>query len=160
MMAKLDPIATLQIAGIVAAGVAAYLIVTKIAKTGAKVGDAVAAVASDVKDTVVNTVTKTLNPASTENIVHKTLTSTPAGESISEKIGNWMGKTFDPEGYAKYQENLGKIAVTNGGSSNVQNQGQTAMNTKVPAGTWKNPMQRGDTSYYDAQDNYQKPLTF
>jgi hypothetical protein len=150
-MAKLDPIATLQVAGIVAAGVVAYLVVTKIAKTGAKVGEAVASVAADVKETVVNTVTKTLNPASSENVVNSVVTSTPIGQDMSEKLGNWLGSVFDPKGYAQYQENLKKLATVNGGASNVKAQADVVRPSKKMPFT--GPMPAGDPSY-------NLPLTF
>jgi hypothetical protein len=72
----------LKIAGIVAAGVAAYLVVTKTAKAGGQVVVA----AKEV-------ITKDLNPASPDNIVYS---------NLSDGFKNSLGKIFDFFGGTDY----------------------------------------------------------
>ena len=163
-MAKLDPIQALKLAAIVAAGVAAYLIVTKIAKTGAKVGDAISSVATDAKNLVVTAATETFNPASEANIVNRVVTSTPLGQDISSKFGDWLGSIFDPKGYAEYQANLAKI-----NQSNVQKQAkllapdtnQSAAETarlKRANASYVNPLASVQTQDFNAMGDF--PLNF
>lgn len=103
----------LKLAGIVAAGVGAYLVITRAAKAG---GNVVAAV-SDV-------VTRDLNPASADNVIYKNLPST-----IQEKVGDFLGFVFDNANYTKY-----KAASSNGGNSNLQTQHITLAPTGAGAG--------------------------
>ena len=72
----------LKIAGIVAAGVGVYLVVTKTAKAGGQVVTA-------VKDVV----TKDLNPASSENIIYS---------NLPDSVKNSLGKVFDFFGGSDY----------------------------------------------------------
>lgn len=85
----------LKIGGIVFAGVAAVMVISKIAKTGATVAEAAKKV-----------ITEDLNPASGKNVVTQTLQSTSSGMKIHETIGNFLGRIFDPEGYRRYMDNL------------------------------------------------------
>lgn len=105
----------LKLAGIVAAGVAVYLVVTRTIKAG---GD----IAAGVKKVV----SEDLNPASTKNVVTTALQSTPTGASIHEKIGDFLGSVFDPEGYRKMQSANASLHP-DGGASNTatQNRGLT-----------------------------------
>lgn len=99
----------LKMAGIVFAGVAAYLVVTRAAKAGEKVTDA-----------VVNTIKKDLNPTSPENVVYRNLP-----ETLQEKIGNALGSIFDPDGYAVYTANkkaIDGMMAGDGGASNTKKQ--------------------------------------
>jgi tRNA A37 threonylcarbamoyladenosine dehydratase len=103
----------LKIAGIVAAGVAAYLIVTRTYKAG---GNAVEA----VKEVI----TKDLNPASTENVIYKNLP-----ENVQTFVGDALGYVFDHENYVKY-----KATTSNGGHSNLQSQKITLAPTGAGGG--------------------------
>ncbi len=152
-MAKLDPIQALQLAAIVAAGVAAYLVVTKIAKTGAKVGDAIGSVATDVKNTIVTAATETFNPASEANIVNRVVTSTPLGQDISSKFGDFLGSIFDPKGYAEYQANLAKS-----NTSNVKKQAKLLAPTGAGGGQSSPSYAATDPRRLDRPASYVNPL--
>jgi hypothetical protein len=103
----------LKIGGVVVAGVAAYLIVTKAAKTGGKVVEA-------VKETI----TKDINPASTENVIYKNLP-----ESVQRGVGDFLGFVFDN---ANYRRN--KQIMQSGGVSNVKNQAELLAPTGAVSG--------------------------
>lgn len=83
----------LQAAGIVAAGVVAYLVISRTMAAG---GNVVKAAEKIIKED--------LNPASDKNIVTTALQSTETGRTIHEKVGNFLGRIFDPKGYAKMLE--------------------------------------------------------
>jgi len=114
-----------KIGGIVFAGVAAYLLVTRTVKAG-----------DDVVAAVKKIVTEDLNPASDKNVIYKNLP-----ESWTEKIGNKLGQIFDPEGHAKYQENLksldDKILKVNAtdGLSNTSDQAKLLVGNQSNAET-------------------------
>ncbi|NBW79185.1 MAG: hypothetical protein EBR27_09260 [Betaproteobacteria bacterium] len=77
-----------KIGGILFAGVAAYLVVTRTIKAG---GDVVAGAKKVVKED--------LNPASDKNIVY---VNTP--EPVKEAVGDFLGSIFDPAGYKRMKE--------------------------------------------------------
>lgn len=142
-----------KIAGIVAAGVAAYLVVTRTAKAGGKVVEA----AKEV-------ITKDLNPASTENVIYKNLP-----ETVQTKVGDFLGWMFDHENYVKY-----KAATENGGHSNLQTQKQTitlpkyspedqsdaetARLLRQSKPSYTNPLSGIETQDFNAMGDF--PLTF
>lgn len=78
----MKPMDALKLAGIVAAGVAAYLVVTKTAKAGGQVAQA----AKEV-------ITKDLNPASSDNIIYS---------NLPDSVKNGIGKVFDFFGGTDY----------------------------------------------------------
>ena len=80
-MAKLDPVGTLQIALIVGAGVAVYLIATRAFKTGEKIVDAAKGV-----------ITKDLNPASSDNIVNRAVSAVGGALTGQDdfSLGSWI----------------------------------------------------------------------
>ena len=92
---------TLKIAGIVGAGVAVYLVVTRTMKAGGSIAKGVADV-----------VTKDVNPASGENIVTTAIQSTPAGQTFHRWLGDTLGSIFDPVGYAAMKANESHSNVT------------------------------------------------
>lgn len=97
----------LQVAGVVAAGVVAYLLVSRTIAAGGKVVEGAKKV-----------LTEDLNPASGKNIVTQTLQSTEAGRAVHEKVGDFLGRVFDPKGYAKMKE---AEAMLGGGTSRISN---------------------------------------
>lgn len=106
-----------KIGGILFAGVAAYLLVTRVSKAG-----------GDIVKGATEVITKDLNPASTENVVYKTITKTEAGQTITEKLGDFLGFVFDRKGYEDHMGRLKQIDAIvktptgTGGASNVSNQ--------------------------------------
>jgi hypothetical protein len=70
-----DVINVLKIAGVIAVGVGAYLVVTRVAKTGGK-----------VVETAKEVITKDLNPASSDNVIYS---------NLSDDVKNSIGKVFD-----------------------------------------------------------------
>ena len=128
---------TVKIAGSVVAGVAAYLVVTRIFKTGGKVADAVKQV-----------VTKDLNPVSDENVVYKNLP-----ETVQTKVGDFLGFVFDHENYVKY-----KAVTENGGHSNVQTQHITLAPTGAGPGRSSPEFAANDPRRLDKAASYTNPL--
>jgi hypothetical protein len=126
-----------KIAGIVAAGVAAYLVVTKTAKAGGKVVEA----AKEV-------ITKDLNPASTENVIYKNLP-----ETVQTKVGDFLGFVFDHENYVKY-----KAATENGGHSNLQTQKITLAPTGAGGGQSSPTFAANDPRRLDKPSSFVNPL--
>lgn len=98
-MKTLDAI---KIGGIVFAGVAAYLVVTRTVKAG---GDVVEGAKKVIKED--------LNPASDKNVVY---VNTP--EPVKRAVGDFLGSILDPEGYKKMKE---AEKALGGGTSHVSN---------------------------------------
>lgn len=119
-----------KLAGIVFAGVAAYLVVTRTVKAG---GDVVAGVKK--------VITEDLNPASTKNVVYTTVNSTEIGQSITEKIGDFLGSVFDRKNYLDHQNRLKQLddvilkPTGNGGASNTSDQARSALANQSNAET-------------------------
>jgi hypothetical protein len=82
MMKTQDVINMLKIAGVIAVGVGAYLVVTRVAKTGGK-----------VVETAKEVITKDLNPASSDNLIYS---------NLSDGVKNSIGKVFDFFGGTDY----------------------------------------------------------
>lgn len=83
----------LEVGTVVVVGVAGYLVVKKIAKTGA----------SFLKS-LEDVLKYDLNPASPDNVVYKSLS-----DSVQEKIGNAISYFFTPEDYDNYMRNLSSL---------------------------------------------------
>jgi len=144
-----------KIAGIVAAGVAAYLVVTKTAKAGGQVVSA----AKEV-------ITKDLNPASSENIIYS---------NLPDSVKNGIGKIFDFFGSTDYyadpsnvkkqapllaphtvQKPLAPTGAGGGQSSPAFAATDPRRLDRQPSNT--NPLAGIETQDFNAMDDF--PLTF